>query len=69
MELNLSLDAIRHIRKFDGTMFQNWKHSMEILFEFKEVKDIVDVSIDHYGDKLKTSWPMFFLMYFSTPTG
>jgi hypothetical protein len=69
MELNLSLDAIRHIRKFDGTMFQNWKHSMEILFEFKEVKDIVDVSTDHYGDKLKTSWPMFFLMYFSTPTG
>ena len=42
---------------------------MEILFEFKEVKDIVDVSTDHYGDKLKTSWPMFFLMYFSTPTG
>jgi len=69
MELNLSLDAIRHIRKFDGTKFQNWEHSMEILFEFKEVKDIVDVSIVHYGDNLKKTLMANDYMYFSILTG
>lgn len=46
MEENLSLDAIRHIKRFDGTMFQNWKHGMELMFEFKDVKDIVEVMMD-----------------------
>jgi hypothetical protein len=44
MEGNLTLDAIRHIKRFDGTLFQNWKHSMEIMFEFKDIKEIVEVS-------------------------
>lgn len=44
MDANLSLDAIKHTRRFDGTLFQNWKHSMEILFEFQDIKDLVDVS-------------------------
>ncbi len=46
MEENLSLDAIRHIKRFDGTMFQNWKHGMELMFEFKDVKEIVEVILD-----------------------
>ena len=45
MELNLSLDAIKHTRRFDGTLFKNWKHSMEILFEFKDIRGVVDVSL------------------------
>ena len=44
MEQILTLDAIKHTRRFDGTLFQNWKHSMELMFEFKELKDLVDVS-------------------------
>ena len=44
MDLNFSLDAIKHGKRFDGTLFQNWKHSMEIMFEFKDVKEIVEVS-------------------------
>jgi DNA integrity scanning protein DisA with diadenylate cyclase activity len=43
MDGNLTLDAIRHIKRFDGTLFQNWKHSMEIMFEFKDIKEIVEV--------------------------
>lgn len=44
MEQTLTLDAIKHTRRFDGTLFQNWKHSMELMFEFKELKDLVDVN-------------------------
>ena len=44
MEQILTLDAIKHTRRFDGTLFQNWKHSMELMFEFKELKDLVDVN-------------------------
>ncbi len=40
MEANLSLDATKNTRKFDGTLFQNWKHAMEILFEFKDIKHL-----------------------------
>ncbi len=34
------------IKRFDGTMFQNWKHGMELMFEFKDVKGIVEVIMD-----------------------
>lgn len=44
MDCNFSLDAIKHGKRFDGTQFQNWKHSMELMFEFKDVKEIVEVS-------------------------
>lgn len=50
METNLSLDAIKHIRRFDGTLFQNWKHSMEIMFEFKDLKDIVEVRLNPFKE-------------------
>jgi hypothetical protein len=44
MEATLTLDAIKHTRRFDGTLFQNWKHSMELMFEFKDLKDMIEVS-------------------------
>jgi hypothetical protein len=44
MEATLTLDAIKHTRRFDGTLFQNWKHSMELMFEFKDLKDLIEVS-------------------------
>ena len=44
MKQTLTLNAIKQTRRFDGTLFQNWKHSMELMFEFKELKDLVDVS-------------------------
>jgi hypothetical protein len=43
MALNISLDAIKHMRKFDGKDFTTWKHSMEMLFCLKGLKDTVEV--------------------------
>lgn len=61
MEVNLSLDAIKHTRRFDGTLFQNWKHSMEIMFEFKDLKDIVEVRLNSYKKPLDLNLSLFFL--------
>ena len=43
MALNISLDAIKHLRKFDGKDFTTWKHNMEMMFFLKNLTDTVEV--------------------------
>jgi hypothetical protein len=41
MAQNYSLDAIKHLRKFDGTQFTTWKHNMEMLFTLKQLRQFI----------------------------
>jgi hypothetical protein len=41
MAQNYSLDAIKQLRKFDGTQFTTWKHHMEMLFTLKQMRQFI----------------------------
>ena len=43
MAQNVSLDVIKHTRKFDGKEFTTWKPNMEMMFTLKNLKPIVEV--------------------------
>ena len=38
---NYSLDAIKQLRKFDGTQFTTWTHNMEIIFTLKQMRQFI----------------------------